>query len=227
MKTGDAATHREFESHTLRQKIPHPKGVWYFLASWRFEPSNPTVRWTVGGRLLPPEPLFLQRTLQKCNRISTLRPPPIKQKPPINESPAYPPTFEQGESNRISHSPPASNQAKASNQRVPRIPTDLRTGRKQPNLHSPPPPIKQKPPINESPAYPPTFEQGESNRISTLRPPPIKQKPLFKDSSIYPPTFVTGTQKCNRISTLRCPFFHSTFYASSPRHPCTKNPIVL
>ena len=163
LKTGDAATHREFESHTLRQKIPHPFGVWYFLASWRFEPSNPTVRWTVGGRLLPPEPLFLQRTLQKCNRISTLRPPPIKQKPPINESPAYPPTF----------------------------------------------------------------EQGESNRISALRRPPIKQKPLFKDSSIYPPTFVTGTQKCNRISTLRCPFFHSTFYASSPRHPCTKNPIVL
>ncbi len=163
LKTGDAATHREFESHTLRQKIPHPKGVWYFLASWRFEPSNPTVQWTVGVRLLPHEPLFLQRTLQKCNRISTLRPPPIKQKPPINESPAYPPTF----------------------------------------------------------------EQGESNRISTLRRPPIKQKPLFKDSSIYPPTFVTGTQKCNRISTLRCPFFHSTFYASSPRHPCTKNPIVL
>ena len=171
MKTGDAATHREFESHTLRQKIPHPKGVWYFLASWRFEPSNPTVRWTVGGRLLPPEPLFLQRTLQKCNRISTLRPPPIKQKPPINESPAYPPTFEQGESNRISHSPPASNQAKASNQRVPRIPTDLRTGRKQPNLHSPPASNQAKASIQRLLHIPTDFRNGDAKMQSNLHSP--------------------------------------------------------
>ena len=40
MKTGDGATHREFESHTLRQKTTPPKGWCCFLACGRFEPSK-------------------------------------------------------------------------------------------------------------------------------------------------------------------------------------------
>ena len=32
LKTGDGATHRGFESHSLRQKENHPVGVVFFLA---------------------------------------------------------------------------------------------------------------------------------------------------------------------------------------------------
>ncbi len=49
LKTGDGATHREFESHTLRQKERHPPGFRFFwrCRELRFEGSNATCRWHV------------------------------------------------------------------------------------------------------------------------------------------------------------------------------------
>ena len=41
MKTSDGATHREFESHTLRQKEDHPPGGPLFgIRGWGFEHLN-------------------------------------------------------------------------------------------------------------------------------------------------------------------------------------------
>ena len=41
LKTSDGATHREFESHTLRQKEDHPPGGPLFdIRGWRFEQLN-------------------------------------------------------------------------------------------------------------------------------------------------------------------------------------------
>ena len=47
LKTGDGATHRGFESHSLRQKSSTPLWGGTFLIDIGFEQSNTTVQWTV------------------------------------------------------------------------------------------------------------------------------------------------------------------------------------
>ena len=198
MKTGDAATHREFESHTLRQKLPTP---------------------TRGSAI------FIGEEIRKVKSDS---PVDCRREAPASRTFIFAANAAKMQSNL--HSPPASNQAEAFVQRLPRIPTDFRIGdaKMQSNLHSPLPPIKQNLSSNASLAYPPTFVSGtqKCNRISTLRPFTIKQKLPRNTASPYRPAAPCKTRR-KRIIALCLSFSRSVFSEFSPRSPCIENRGVL
>ena len=70
MKTGDGETHREFESHTLRQEMPSPYGGGISY-SVRFEGSN-AMRTSIAADGLTEANNYF-RIMRKCKRSSTLR----------------------------------------------------------------------------------------------------------------------------------------------------------
>ena len=136
LKTGDAATHREFESHTLRQKRNTPPGCSFFgiVEIRKVKSDSP-----VDCRREAPASRTSIFAANAAKMQSNLHSPPASNQAKASNQrvPRIPTDLRTGRKQSNLHSPPASNQAKASNQRVPRIPTDLRTGRKQSNLHSP------------------------------------------------------------------------------------------
>ena len=73
MKTGDGETHREFESHTLRQEMPSPYGGGISY-SVRFEGSN-AMRTSIAADGLTEANNYF-RIMRKCKRIS--HSPPVK-----------------------------------------------------------------------------------------------------------------------------------------------------
>ena len=74
MKTSDAVTHREFESHTLRQKRnPPQRGGFSFLLELGIRKSNPSCRGQLGRRRLDGGETIIFCVAENANESLTLR----------------------------------------------------------------------------------------------------------------------------------------------------------